>query len=85
MKKIEINKEEIDETISFLKNKEKIINMINSFMDEYENFTKSVAPKNWRFTGHHFSELRRMKEEIHFFSEITKKDKENEWVKEQVK
>ena len=38
-----------------------MIDMLNHFMDEYEKFTKSVSPKNWRSTGRHFTELRNMK------------------------
>jgi hypothetical protein len=53
-------------------------------MEEYEKFTKTVSPKNWRTTGHHFTELRKMKDDIVNFSELTEKEKENEWVRKQI-
>ena len=68
-------------SFSFSDEKEKVINMINSLMEEYEKFTKTVSPKNWRTTGHHFTELRKMKEDIVNFSELTEKEKENEWIR----
>jgi hypothetical protein len=71
-------------SFSFSDEKDKMIDMINSFMEEYEKFTKTVSPKNWRTTGHHFTELRKMKDDIVNFSELTEKEKENEWVRKQV-
>ena len=71
-------------SFSFSDEKDKVIDMINSFMEEYEKFTKTVSPKNWRTTGHHFTELRKMKDDIENFSELTEKEKENEWVRKQV-
>lgn len=50
----------------------------------YEDFSKTVAPKYWRLTGHHFTELKKMKEDIDKFQEITKEDKENDWVRDQI-
>ncbi len=44
--------------------KEKMIDMLNHFMDEYEKFTKSVSPKNWKSTGRHFTELKEYEELI---------------------
>lgn len=67
-------------SFSFSDEKDKVIDMINSFMEEYEKFTKTVSPKNWRTSGHHFTELRKMKDDIVNFSELTEKEKENEWV-----
>lgn len=71
-------------SFSFSDEKDKVINMINSLMEEYEKFTKTVSPKNWRTTGHHFTELRKMKEDIVNFSELTEKEKENEWIRKQI-
>ena len=68
-------------SFSFSDEKDKMINMINSLMEEYEKFTKTVSPKNWRTTGHHFTELRKMKGDLVNFSELTEKEKENEWVR----
>jgi hypothetical protein len=72
-------------SFSFSDEKDKVLNMINSLMEEYEKFTKTVSPKNWRTTGHHFTELRKMKDDIVNFSELTEKEKENEWVRKQIK
>jgi hypothetical protein len=71
-------------SFSFSDEKDKVLNMINSLMEEYEKFTKTVSPKNWRTTGHHFTELRKMKDDIVNFSELTEKEKENEWVRKQI-
>lgn len=68
--------------VSFSDNKDKVIEMINSLMKEYDLFTKKVSSKNWRSTGNHFTELRKMKDDIVNFSEIT--DNEKEWVKNQI-
>lgn len=71
-----VKKEDTNKIDSFSEKKTNIVDMINKLMEEYEIFTKTVSPKNWRTTGHHFTELRKMKEDISFFSEITNKDDE---------
>jgi predicted esterase YcpF (UPF0227 family) len=63
------------DSFSFSDEKDEVLNLINSFMEEYEKFTKTVSPKNWRTTGHHFTELRKMKDDIVNFSELSKKKK----------
>lgn len=77
----EIN-EEVDN--SFSDEKDNILNKLELFTKEYEEFTKKVSPKNWRSTGHHFTELRNIKDDISKFSEITDKDKESDFVKKQI-
>lgn len=62
---------------SFSDRKEKIIKMVDDLMGEYDEFTKMVSPKHWRITGSHFCELRKIKEELPNFSNITKKELEN--------
>lgn len=69
---------------SFSDQKESLINMIDSLMQEYDTFSKSVSPKHWRTTGSHFTELRKMKSDLSNFSELTEKEKENEWVRKQI-
>jgi predicted esterase YcpF (UPF0227 family) len=71
-------------SFSFSDEKDRVLDMINSLMEEYEKFTKTVSAKNWRTTGHHFTELRKMKDDIVNFSELTEKEKENEWVRKQI-
>lgn len=61
-----------------------VIDKIDSLIEEYEKFTKTVSPKNWRTTGHHYTELRKMKEDIGYFLELTEKEKENEWVRKEI-
>jgi hypothetical protein len=63
--------------------KKSTLQLIDSLMSEYEDFLNDVSPKHWRRTGHHFSELRKMKEEINDMTPITKSEKEIDWVKKQ--
>lgn len=68
-----------------------MLNKIDSLIREYEdklwiapdNLTNEVSPNNWRTTGHHLSELRKMKEDIVRFKEISEQEKEIDWVKDQ--
>lgn len=48
------------------------------------NLRKKVTPKYWRITGHHCHNLKEIRKEIQAFTEISKKDLENEWIKEQI-
>jgi DNA-binding ferritin-like protein len=51
--------------------KEKVAEKLGELMVEYEEFTKMVSPEDWRITGHHFTELRKMNEDIRALTEIT--------------
>lgn len=62
-----------------------LIAELQKLMDTYEELTYKISPKHWRTTGTHFSELRKMKEEILEMTKITTKEKENPFVKEQLK
>lgn len=74
MKKIILNSNtQID--ASFLKEKEEVVDLINTILDKYDNFTKSVSPKHWRTTGHHFTILKEMKDDISLFSKMTENEK----------
>ena len=68
----------------FHKMKEDMIIKIGTLMKEYYNFTKEVSPNNWRTTGTHYSNLRKMKEEIQNFDQITDEQKEIGWVKKEL-
>ena len=59
-----------------------VLNKIDSLIREYEDLTNEVSPNNWRTTGHHLSELRKMKEDIVRFKEISEQEKEIDWVKQ---
>lgn len=63
--------------------KKGVLNKIDSLIKEYEEFTNEVSPGNWRSTGHHLTELRKMKEDILRFKEISEDEKEIDWVKDQ--
>lgn len=54
---------------------------LDRMVEEYEDFTNDVSPKHWRTTGHHLTELRKMREDILRMSEITPDEKEIDWVK----
>ena len=66
----------------FKEEQDKIKSKIDSLLEEYEEFTKKVSPKNWRSTGSHFTEPRKMKKDIDNFVEITGEEKERvkEWL-----
>ena len=55
----------------FTREKQLMIVKLTHFLHDYDEFTKSVAPQNYRTTGHHFTELRNMMETISEFEEIT--------------
>jgi len=59
---------------TFEEHKAKMLKMVDELINEYDEFTQSVSPKHWRTTGHHFAELRKMKEDIPTFTEITAKE-----------
>jgi hypothetical protein len=59
-----------------------VINRLDRLIEEYEDFTNDVSPKHWRTTGHHLTELKRMKEDISRISEITEPEKDIDWVRQ---
>lgn len=61
------------EKTTFDENKKELKYKIEEILKIYDNFTKTVSPKYWRTTGHHFIELNKMKDDIDSFSEITEK------------
>ena len=54
---------------------------LDRLVQEYEDFINDVSPKHWRTTGHHLTELRKMREDILRMGEITSDEKEVDWVK----
>lgn len=40
-------------------------------MDAYDELIKEVSPKNWRTTGNHFTEMKKIKKETVDLKEIT--------------
>jgi len=51
--------------------------------EEYDEFLYDIAPTHWRTTGHHYSELRRMKEDVEEFTAISPDEEQIDWVKKQ--
>lgn len=60
-----------------------ILASIDELIEEYNDFTMDVSPRNWRANGHHLSELRKMKTDIKNFQPISVEEKDNDWVKNQ--
>ena len=50
----------------------------------YNGFSKSVSPKNWRTTGNHITELKKMLNEIDNLNEISEEEKNNDVIKKQL-
>lgn len=63
--------------------KKEVLMTIERLIEEYGDFVNDVSPKHWRTTGHHFTELRKMIEEINSFTPITITEKEIDWVREE--
>jgi hypothetical protein len=75
---------EININKDFNGQKEDMLKLIDKFMHEYEIFTTRVSPKNWRQTGSHFTELRKMKADIKDFTEMKTSERNNSWVKDEL-
>jgi len=69
---------------TFREEKIEIIQGIESLLKQYENFTKSVSPKHWRTTGTHYTNLKQMQEDLVTMTEMTQKEKEIPWVKNEL-
>jgi hypothetical protein len=61
-----------EDILNFNDMKSNILSKLDEFMSEYDEFTKNVSSKNWRQTGSHFTELRKMKSEILDFKEVNR-------------
>lgn len=61
-----------------------IITKLDQFYIDYNNFVNSVSPSNYRLTGHHFIELRNMRDDIQKFTRLNIKDLENDFIRDQV-
>ena len=57
---------------------------IDNLLKNYEEFTKSVSPDHWRTTGFHFTNLKKLKNDIQRFEPLKDKDLEEEWIRDQV-
>lgn len=69
----------------FVISQKSTLRALDNLVNEYNDFLEDVSPKHWRLTGHHFSELRKMIEEIKELTPITKAEKEIDWVKKERK
>jgi uncharacterized protein with PIN domain len=67
----------------FLISKKSVLILIDQLIEEYSDFTNDVSPKHWRTTGHHITELKKMRDEIKDrLTPITIEEKEIDWVKD---
>ena len=48
----------------FLISKNSVLILLDQLIEEYSDFTNDVSPKHWRTTGHHITELKKMRDEI---------------------
>ena len=64
--------------------KEEVANKIDDLLKSYDELSKMISPKHWRTSGSHFGELKRMKENLNNFTEITPKELDTEWVREAI-
>lgn len=70
---------------NFEEEKSKIIEDLKKFMDDYSDFLTTVSPDYWRSSGHHYSELNKMIEDINRFKEITEEESKRDWVDKEIK
>lgn len=61
------------ESTEFEIGKKELSIRIQELINIYEDFTNDVSPKHWRRTGHHITELKKMRDEIKDITEITPK------------
>lgn len=67
----------------FAISKRSVLMLLDELIEEYSDFTNDVSPKNWRTTGHHITELKKMKDDIeNRLTPITVEEKEIDWVKD---
>ena len=64
--------------ITFENNKKIMLDAIDVLIAQYDEFTKEISPSHWRTSGHNFSELKKMKDDVNDFTEIN--EKERKWV-----
>ena len=69
--------EESDSSDSFEIEQEKLISEFDNLYHLYNEFSKRVSPKHWRITGAHFTEMRKMMNEIPKFTEITAEEQKS--------
>ena len=81
LKRFDELNEDIDISQDFEGQKEQILKNLDEFMHDYEVFSLRVAPKHYRQTGNHFTELRKLQREIPEFTQITLKERENPYIK----
>lgn len=62
-----------------------IVDKLEAFRLEYEEFLKEVSPKNWRISGAYNTVLKEMQISVEGFQQITEEEKNIPWVKEQLK
>ena len=64
--------------------KKEFIEKIDSFIGDYDKFTKSVRPGYWSTTGEYFAHLLSMKDMIPRLQPLELKDLESKFVRDEV-
>lgn len=68
----------------FDKDKKEILNKLDIFMKDYDNFTKKVKPKYWRETGEDYFNLKKTYKDIKNSEPIDMNDLESDIVRDEV-
>ena len=63
------------ERMTFDNRKKDLKHKISDILRIYDEFTKDVSPKHWRTTGHHYTELKKILEEVENFTEMTEEER----------
>lgn len=56
---------------------------LKDFLEVYDDFLDEVSPKNWRSSGHFYTEFEKFAKEIDEWTPITDEEAEIEWVKKE--
>lgn len=70
--------------LEFDEMKKEFTRKIDSFLIDFNEFTRHVAPKYWRSGGIVYSELKKFKDHIQKFEPIQMKDLKQDWVRDEV-
>jgi len=62
--------------------KKSVLLKLDSLIEEYDDLSRDVSPRQWRITGHHITDLKKMRQEVENLLPISVEEKENEWVKD---
>jgi hypothetical protein len=74
------------ETVNFDIDKKEVLRELDNFMNKYEELSRVVSTKNWRTTGNHFSEMRKIRREINALQEMSPQERVDlpDWAQEEL-